>query len=294
MPPREIEERAAKGSRKVNRVDVRWIRPRASARTDRARAPDSTARVTPDSMARVAPDSMAARVACDSTEIRVNRDWTALNSTGQPLPLEWLPEYYTHAAKETPKLPDGARGGKRRRAKGAADKTSPDQVDAYVTAFNKANSPSVIAAVLVVVCLLPLATMWLNTPTISKAEFAEKRHTRTVEAHDAYMLAAMQKVPMLERGEGFTVSAKTGDIEQTYSMQHTATLPASPSPTVSPTVSPPSSPSPTAEAEPPPTTDARPQGAAQHALGFSTLFLSAKQSAAVFTWTIKQVEAEVR
>lgn len=104
------------------------------------------------------------------------------------------------------------------------------------------------------------------------------------------MLAAMEKVPKLERGEGFTMSAKTGDVEQQYSMQHAATLPASPSPTVSP----PSSPSPTAEAEPPPTADARPQGAAQRALGFNALFLSAEQSAAVFTWIIKQVEAEVR
>ena len=86
------------------------------------------------------------------------------------------------------------------------------------------------------------------------------------------------------------MSAKTGNVEQTFSMQHTATLPTSPSPTVSP----PSSPSPTAEAEPPPTVDARPQGAAQRALGFNALFLSAEQSAAVFTWTIKQVEAEVR
>ena len=108
------------------------------------------------------------------------------------------------------------------------------------------------------------------------------------------MLAAMEKVPKLERGEGFTMSAKTGDVEQQYSMQHAATLPASPSPTVSPTVSPPSSPSPTAEAEPPPTVDARPQGAAQRALGFNALFLSAEQSAAVFTLIIKQVEAEVR
>lgn len=104
------------------------------------------------------------------------------------------------------------------------------------------------------------------------------------------MLAAMEKVPKLERGEGFTMSAKTGDVEQQYSMQHAATLPASPSPTVSP----PSSPSPTAEAEPPPTADARPQGAAQRALGFNALFLSAEQSAAVFTLIIKQVEAEVR
>lgn len=39
-----------------------------------------------------------ARVAPDSKEIQENRDWDALTSMGEPLPLEMLPDYYAQAA----------------------------------------------------------------------------------------------------------------------------------------------------------------------------------------------------